>query len=177
MAAARPITEEELDEIRALHAEGKSCRQIAHEIGRSFSSVSRHCRDMGLKFDTSRVAEATEVRVTANRARRAELETRLLDEAANLLDQLHEPHLIFNWSKENDYAEQELDEPDVAAKATLVRAAGVAIDKAIKLSETDKATAEASAGKSMVGALFGMFAATVPDDPDAEDDDPEDPGE
>lgn len=175
MAAALPISQEELDEIRALHAEGKSCRQIAHEIRRSFSSVSRHCRDMGLTFDKARTAEATEVRVTANRAKRAELETRLLDEAQSLLDQLHEPHLIYNWSKDNDYAEQELDEPDVGAKATLVRAAGVAIDKAIKLSETDKATAEAAAGKSMVGALFGMFAATVPlsedDETDSDDTD------
>lgn len=168
---AAPFTTDELDRIRDLHAEGKSCRAIAGELGRAFSAVSRHCRDMGLKFDTARTTEATEVRVTANRSRRAELETRFLDEAANLLDQLHEPHLVYSFGgRENTYAEHELDAPDVAAKRALIAAAGIAVDKAVKLADTDKATAEAQVGKSMVGALFGMFHASLPDDTPAEPD-------
>lgn len=159
---ARTFTPDELDRIRDLHAEGKSCRQIASDMGRAFSSVSRHCRDMGLTFDTAGTQQATEVRTTANKAKRAILESRLLDEAADLLDQLHAPHLVYNWSKDNDFDTQELDEPDIAGKAALVRAAGVAIDKAVKLADTDKATTEAAVGKSMVGALFGMFHATAP---------------
>lgn len=173
---ASRFTADELERVRDLHSEGMSCRQIASEMGRAFSAVSRHCRDMGLTFNTERTNEATEVRVTANRARRAVLETRFLDEAANLLDQLHHPHLVYNFSKDNDFATQELDEPDVAAKAALIRAAGVAVDKAVKLADTDKATAEAQVGKSMVGALFGMFNASLP--PDDEPDEPaEDAGE
>lgn len=168
---ATRLTPDELDRIRDLHAQGMSSRAIAAELGRAFSAVSRHCRDMGLTFDTARTEQATEVRVVANRARRAELETRFLDEAANLLDQLHNPHLVYNFSKDNDFATAELDEPDVAAKATLIRAAGVAVDKAVKLADTDKATAEAQVGKSMVGALFGMFQAALPDDAPADPDD------
>lgn len=171
------MTPDELDRIRELHAEGKSCRQIASDLGRAFSAVSRHCRDMGLKFDTAGTAEATEVRTTANKAKRAALESRLLDEAAELLDQLHAPHLVYNWSKENDFDTQELDEPDIAGKAALVRAAGVAIDKAIKLADADKATTEAAVGKSMVGALFGMFHASLPDDAEAPDPDESDAAE
>lgn len=168
---ASPMTDDERDRIRELHAEGMSCRQIAATINRAFSAVSRHCRDMGLTFDTARTLEATEVRTTANKAKRAALEARLLDEAGELLDQLHVPHLVYNWSKDNDFAQHELDEPDIAAKRALIAAAGIAIDKAIKLADTDKATAEAAAGKSMVGALFAGFVATAPPDPDAEPDD------
>lgn len=164
---AEPFTTDELARLAELHAEGLSCRQIAKQLGRSFSTVSRRARDMGLTFDFAGTKQATQVRVSANKARRAELETRFLDEAANLLDQLHEPHLVYNFGgKDNTYEQHELDEPDVAAKRALIQAAGVAVDKAIKLSETDKATADAAAGKSMVGALFGMFHATVPGEPD-----------
>lgn len=174
---ATRMTDDELDRIRDLHAQGKSCRQIAADLGRAFSAVSRHCRDMGLTFDTARTLEATEVRTTANKAKRAALESRLLDEAAELLDQLHVPHLVYNWSKDNDFAQHELDEPDIAGKRALIAAAGVAIDKAIKLADTDKATAEAAAGKSMVGALFGMFHATLPAEAEPADEPADDDAE
>lgn len=171
MGKAKPFTRDELDRLTELHGQGMSCRQIATELGRGASAVSRHARDLGLTFDTARTAQATERRVIDSRAKRAILEGRFLDEAGALLDQLHKPHLVYNFGgKDNTYEEHQLDEPDVSAKRALIQAAGTAVDKAIKLAETDKAASEADAGKSMVGALFAAFRATAPDEtPEADE--------
>lgn len=165
---AEPFTTDELDRLRQLHAEGKSVRAIANDLGRSFSTVSRHARHMGLKFDTERTQAATEKRSTENRLKRAELESRFLDEAAALLDQLHEPHLVYSFGgRDNTYAQETLPQPDVGAKRALIQAAGTAVDKAIKLADVDKTTTGADAGKSMIGSLFAALAVTpVADDPE-----------
>lgn len=160
MAAAKPLSARERTRLAELHATGASCNAIAKMMERSPSTISKAAKAAGLTFNAARTAPATENRVASNRAKRALLETRMLDEAANLLDQLHQPHIVFNWSKDNAYDEHQHDEPDVAAKATLIRAAGTAVDKALKLADADKASDGAQAGKSMVGALFAALAIT-----------------
>ena len=113
------LTPTEVEHIRRLHGEGRSLRSIATELGRSFSVVGRYCRDMGLTFNAERTANATEKKQAENKAKRAELECRLLDEATELLDQLHEPHLVYNFGgRDNTYEEHTLTEPDVTAKKT-----------------------------------------------------------
>lgn len=167
------LTIRERDRIAALHAEGKSCNAIAKDLGRSASTISKAAKAAGLSFDASRTVPATENRVANNRAKRSKLEERLLDEAALLLDQLHQQHLVFNWSKDNDYAERLHDEPDVQAKVALVRGAGTAIDKALKLAEADKASDGAVAGKSMIGGLFEVLRITPVGDEPTEPEDTE----
>lgn len=159
------LTDDERARIHTMHAAGQSLGHIATELGRSKSTVSKFARDHGLTWGTDRTAKATDAKVASNREKRATLETRFLDEAAKLLDQLHEPFVAFNFGgKDNTYAERELPEPDVKAKQTLIQAAGTAVDKAVKLAEVDKAGAGADAGKSMVGALFNAFRITPVED-------------
>lgn len=171
MAANTPLSAAERERIAQLHAEGASCNAIAKDLGRSPSTISKAAKAAGLSFDADRTAPATENRMASNRAKRALLETRLLDEAGLLLDALHKPHTVFSFGgRDNTYAEETLPEPDVAAKATLVRAAGTAVDKALKLADADRAGTGAEAGKSMVGALFAALAVTPVEGEQAEHD-------
>lgn len=167
MPAGKPLTDTEKTRIRELHAEGLSLSAIARELGRSKSTVSNYCHRHGIRWDNTRTKAATEAHALTNAEKRAALETRFLDEAANLLDQLHRPHLAYNFGgKDNTYEEHELPEPDIAGKRSLIHAAGTAVDKAVKLAETDKTGQGAEAGKSMVGALFAALAVTPIEDAD-----------
>lgn len=161
MSTAPHLTDAERAAIEQGHAAGKSCTAIATELGRSRAAVSRHARAMGLTWDTTRTEQATKVKLADNRAKRAALESRLLDEAGLLLDQLHRPHLVYSFGgRDNTYAEHELDEPDVSAKRSLVQAASTAIDRSLKIAAVDQASTGADAGRSMIGSLFAALSVT-----------------
>lgn len=76
-----PITDHDRDQVRQLHAQGKNRNAIAREIGRAQSTVSKIARELGLTFDRSRTAKATEAKVADAKERRAELATLALDDA------------------------------------------------------------------------------------------------
>lgn len=82
------LTPAELDRIRALHARGLSCRAIAKDIRRSTNAVANNARAMGLAFDASRTAAATEAKQASNRERRAALVHRLYDRADAIMTRL-----------------------------------------------------------------------------------------
>ena len=73
MPSPRPVTDADRNQIRALHAAGRSARQIAAAIGRHASVVSYHAKAMGLAFDRAQTRVATDAHVEDNRARRAAL--------------------------------------------------------------------------------------------------------
>lgn len=159
--AAGKLTDAERVRILELHGEGVSRNAIAREVGRSVGSVTNVVTGAGRTFERSEeTVQATRAAQQDNAAKRAALETRLLDKANDLLDDLDRPHVVFNFGgKENTYEEHTFDRPDVAAKSALVRTAGVAIDKAIKLAGVDAATTGAAEGKSMLGDLAAAMQA------------------
>jgi hypothetical protein len=168
MPTAGRLTPDEETTIRDMHAAGASLGQIATELGRSKSTVSKFAARHHLAWGDDRTAKATEAKVATNRDKRAALETRFLDEAALLLDALHQPHTAFNFGgKDNTYEEHELPEPDVQSKRTLIQAAGTAVDKAVKLADLDRAGDGAEAGKSLVGSMF-VALRTIPIDDQGE---------
>jgi len=79
--SGRPVTDAERERVRALHAQGLNCREIADEIGRARSTVSVIARDLGLSFDRAQTQQATAARQVDARARRAELANLALDDA------------------------------------------------------------------------------------------------
>lgn len=79
--SGRPVTNAERDRIRALHADGLNCREIADEIGRARSTVSVIARNLGLAFDRAQTKTATEARQVDAKKRRAELADLALDDA------------------------------------------------------------------------------------------------
>ncbi|MEV0660140.1 helix-turn-helix domain-containing protein [Actinomadura luteofluorescens] len=70
MSTGSPITDADRQRVAQLHGEGKSRNEIARAIGRAQSTVSKIARELGLSFDRSRTAKATEAVQADNKARR-----------------------------------------------------------------------------------------------------------
>lgn len=149
-----PITDGERDRIRHLHAAGTTRNDIARDLGRSPATVSKVCVELGLTFDRTAVAAATEARKADAASRRASLELDLLDDAARLRKQLWKPaRYIDHGGKDFDRVEWTQDEPTAVDKLKLMQAVGVAIDRSLKLAEHDSDQGVDQA-KSMLGDLM-----------------------
>ncbi|TYK47166.1 helix-turn-helix domain-containing protein [Actinomadura decatromicini] len=81
MAARRPIDDTDRRRVAELHAQGLNRNQIAREIGRAQSTVSKIAAELGLTFDRARTAEATRAKVADAKERRADLANLALDDA------------------------------------------------------------------------------------------------
>jgi hypothetical protein len=136
-----PVSEEEQAEIRRLHGEGMGRNQIAREIGRSLRTISVYAAKMGLTFDRTATEAATEARKADLAERRSILAEALQGDAERLTEQLWEPATVFNFGgKDNTFEKREVDEPPADAKKALMSAAGIAIEKSLKLIPQDSDT-------------------------------------
>lgn len=135
---AKPLTDTERERIADLCRQGKTCTAIAREVGRSPDTISRIARQIGHRFGHTNAARAREARSAYSAERRAELAARFTEEAERLLDQMHQPHLAFNFGgKDNDYNERTLPEPPVEAKRMLMQAAREAIRTVLDIDRHD----------------------------------------
>jgi hypothetical protein len=113
---AKPLTQEERDEIIDLLPTGKSAREIAAHTGRSVDTVSRLARSVGHAFGQTNLARAHEARSAYSAERRAESAARAQELADKLLGKASGKYLVFNFGgRDNDYNEHELEEPPVEA--------------------------------------------------------------
>ena len=129
-------TDEESRRLADLHAQGKSLTFIAKDMGRSTETVSRHSARLGLSWDRSATAKAAEAVHVDNKARRVQLEERLLTEADKVLDQMWAPTLVFSFGGQfNEFASHELDKPPVGDQKAIMQTASTAITAANKLHE------------------------------------------
>lgn len=150
--ANAPITDADRERVRELHAEGLARNAIAAKMGRSQAAVSKIAKALGLDFDRSRTAAATEAKVLDARARRAQLMHDLLDDANRLRRQLWEPTTIYSFGgKDNTYNSKPVDRPPFKDQRDIMGAASLAITASLRLDEHDTAGAEGA--KSMLGAL------------------------
>ncbi|MER7047742.1 helix-turn-helix domain-containing protein [Streptomyces jumonjinensis] len=84
----RPVTDEDRAAVRTLHAQGLGRNEIARQLGRGQRTVSRIAEDLGLTFDRTATAVATQARVSDAKARRAAIISGLYDVAEADLDYL-----------------------------------------------------------------------------------------
>ncbi|ATL86685.1 helix-turn-helix domain-containing protein [Streptomyces malaysiensis subsp. malaysiensis] len=153
---ARPIDDRDREQVRELHAQGKSRNQIARAIGRSPSTVSKIAGSFEppLTFDrAAEVAVATEVRRADLAARRTALALALQSDAEQLRAQLWTPTIYGEFAgKEGTWQQIDLDRPRFADQRQIMSATATAIAQSLKL-----APAEGGEGveqvKSMLGAL------------------------
>lgn len=156
----RPVTEEDYARVRELHALGMGRNAIAYEMNRGPRTVSVIAAELGLVFDTSMTEEATRARVAQLAALRADTALDLHLDALKLTQQMWEPTRVFSFGgKENTFNDALVDEPPAADKKALMTAAGVALEKSLKLvPPADDSGAEDA--KSMLGKLMlGLRAA------------------
>jgi hypothetical protein len=129
-----PVTEAELQRIRKLHAEGKGRNEISRLTGRSLRTISVHAQKMGLSFDRTMTEEATRARKADLEERRVILAEALQGDAEQLTEQLWQPAKVFNiGGSANSYTDHDVPEPPADAKKNLMAAAGIAIEKSLKL--------------------------------------------
>lgn len=156
----RAVDENDHRLVAELHARGLGRNQIAREIGRGTRTVSRIAAALNLTFDVTLTEEATRHRMAQLAERRTILAEALQGDAERLTEQLWEPAKVFNiGGKDNSYTDHPVDEPPADAKKNLMAAAGIAIEKSMKLAPPVTETGVDDA-KSMLGQLAsGLTAA------------------
>lgn len=149
------LTDAESARIRELHAQGESCAAIGDAIGRNKSTVSRHCRKLGLSFDRAPTSAATEAKQADNKARRASHVTALLEDFERLRERAWEPYTVVVSGI--DGAEKvRLNLPPAQETAAFYRAMGLCVDKVIAMERHDS---DDSKGMSAVDEwLRGMLS-------------------
>lgn len=157
MPQRKPITDAERVRVVELHNAGWSRAAIARDLGRAPSTVGKIAAAAGVDFDRTRTEQATAAKQADNRAKRADLESLLLDDALELRKRLWQPARVYAFGgKENDYNEAWLDEPPFADKRQIMQTAGTAVDKAIKIAAVD-ADNGADEAKSMLGGIAALI--------------------
>lgn len=161
--AARPITEKDRDQVRALHAEGMSRNDIARKLERSPATVSKLANAMGLSFDRApEVAAATTARKADLAARRAAMAETLQDVAEREIAKMVQPHLYWEWGgKDHKYDERWQPEPTPADRRTMMATASAALDRSLKLvpPKDDGAAESRSVIGDLIAGLVGDYTA------------------
>lgn len=158
MAANRPLTAKDRKRVRELHAAGRSRNAIAREIGRSASTVSKIADALGLDFDRSATAAATQARSADLAARRTALADRLTDDAERLRAQLFAPCVYGEFGgKENEWNQVDLPQPRFGDQRQILASVQTAVNTSVRLAPPDGGD-DASNVRSMLGDLGAALA-------------------
>lgn len=175
---ARPVTDTDRRRVRELHAAGKSRNEIARELGRSPSTVSKIAAalDPPLSFDRAEQVEAaTRVRTADLAARRAALALDLQDDAERLRAQLWAPTVHGEFAgREGEWHETRLDQPRFADQRQIIGAVQTAVGTSLRLAPAEGGE-DAGQVRSMLGALGEALTQAANHD-QAHDDDGGDAG-
>lgn len=165
------VTDEERAEIRRLHAEGHGRNEIGRLIGRSQRTISEQAAKMGLLFDRSATAVATEAKVIDARARRAKILEGLYEVAEAELDYLrqngHYDLVEVSAGKAVRFNADRLPAQDRRALITGISTAMTAASR-LEALEGDPGVAGAASLLTSLGKAF-LEAAGPPEDDTGED--------
>jgi transposase len=175
---ARPITDADRRRVRELHAAGKSRNEIARELKRSPSTVSKIAAafEPPLSFDRAEQVEAaTRVRTADLAARRAALALDLQDDAEKLRAQLWQRCTIGEFAgREGEWHTADLDRPRFADQRQIIASVQTAVGTSLRLAPAEGGD-DAGQVRSMLGALGEALTQAANDD-QAHDDDGGDAG-
>lgn len=114
---AKKISDKERQRIIDLLPTGKSCREIAREVGRSKDTVSRIAREVGHEFGRINAERAREAMKAYGKENRASLINQLHEKAVGMLKHFEGPHLVYSFGgRDNTYSQHVLAEPPVEVK-------------------------------------------------------------
>ncbi|MFG3037792.1 helix-turn-helix domain-containing protein [Streptomyces sp. NPDC048330] len=166
--AARPITDNDREQVKALHAEGMSRNDIARTIKRSSSTVSKIAATFEPPLSFTRgpeVIAATEARRIDLAARRQALAETLHADAEKLRAQLWEPCTIGEFAgREGDWQTANLPRPRFADQRQIMSATATAIQQSMRLQPAEGG-ADAGQVRSMLGSLGEALTGAFADDP------------
>lgn len=155
----RPVTDETRQQVRELHRQGLGRNEIARKLERSPRTISVLCDEMGLDFDRTATAVATEARKVDAKARRMALVDRFYAQAHRQLDRLDRDEHVVKETSFGKVLTFTIDEPTAQDVRSLMQAAASASTQAAKLEALDNDTGT-DAAQSMLGKLAsGLTAA------------------
>ncbi|GAA2772869.1 helix-turn-helix domain-containing protein [Saccharopolyspora taberi] len=163
-----PVTDTERARVRELHEQGKTRNDIAKLMGRSPGTVTVIARELGLSFDRSATAAATEAKQRDNRARRAELVDRLYTRAERVLETLEADEYRFTATTINGIETERLGHVPAQDERHLSSSISTHLTTAAKLEAID-ADGQAEAARSMLGSLAEALGITAPGHDDGDD--------
>ncbi|GHA20078.1 helix-turn-helix domain-containing protein [Streptomyces echinoruber] len=153
---ARPITDADRRRVRELHAAGKSRNEIARELKRSPSTVSKIAAafEPPLSFDRAEQVEAaTRVRTADLAARRAALALDLQAAAEQMLGQLWAPCTVGEFAgRDGEWHETRLDRPRFGDQRQIIASVQTAVGTSLRLAPAEGGE-NAEQVRSMLGAL------------------------
>ncbi len=164
--AAGPLSDDERARIRELHAAGKSRNDIARDLGRSSSTITRAARELGLTFDRAATRAATAAKVADAKAKRAALSLALLDDAERLRAQLFTPSVLHSFGgADHTYKSVTVERPPAREQREIMQATSTAISASLRLDTHDSGTNAEHVG-SLLGSLFDSMRARHGDEQD-----------
>ncbi len=117
---AKPVSPDERERIVAEFGTGKSCKQIAREVGRSADTISRIAREEGHEFGRTNIANARRANLAYGAERRAAIRASTVENVERLLGQMFAPATIHNFGgKDNTYNSHEINEPTFRDKQSI----------------------------------------------------------
>jgi transposase-like protein len=125
----------------------KGRAQIARDHGVNPQTVGNIAKRAGVvdAFSRLQTENATRAAAIDSKALRVSTARRFLDKTNELLDQMDEPHLVFNFGgKDNTYEEHLLKKPPTGDLKNLMVSAATAIDKHLVLERHDSASSDAA---------------------------------
>lgn len=152
----RPWTDAERARLLELHAQGATLHSIAKTMSRSKYTISRHAKELNLHWDRTRTAKAAEAVHVDNKARRARIETSLLEKAVAMLAEVDGPEVVYGFGGA-DYVfnSRELDHMTPKSKKDLVQAVASALVAANKLHEMNSEGRDLPAVDAWLNAMTG----------------------
>ncbi|MGC9536584.1 helix-turn-helix domain-containing protein [Streptomyces sp. UG1] len=164
---ARPITDKDRRRVRELHTAGKSRNEIAREINRSPSTVSKIAAAFAppLSFDRApQVEAATRVRTADLAARRAALALALQSDAERLRAQLWAPTVHGEFAgREGEWHETPLPQPRFGDQRAIIASVQTAVGTSLRLAPAEGGE-NAEQVRSMLGALGEALTQAANDD-------------
>ncbi|MFD4659329.1 helix-turn-helix domain-containing protein [Kitasatospora sp. NPDC058444] len=163
-----PITDQDREQVRRLHADGLSRNAIAQAIGRSSSTVSKIAGEEGLAFTGgARTAAATAARQEDLAALRRDLTARLYRRAAANLDRVEAGEYVrVEVLPTGDTVDVVTEHPPAQDERHHSQAIGSYLTSAARLAEIDAGTSGHEV-RSMLGDLARGLRAAFADEDEA----------
>ncbi len=140
-----------------LHSKGLGRNEIAKLTGIGAASVTRIVQADGGSFDRSKTEQAVKARQVDMASLRGQVAQKLLTRANELLDEMDDPFLAFNFGgKDNTYEEHLLERAPVEARHTMIRAAATAMR-----THTDLVKFDSDQGQARAESLLDAIAAGI----------------
>nr|WTB31163.1 hypothetical protein OG781_18220 [Streptomyces sp. NBC_00830] len=134
---SQPLSPEELDTLRQLHADGHGRNEIARQLGRSVGVITNYARRLDLSFDRSATRAAVEARQVDLTAQRQQAQQRLMDFFNRQLDRAEGRYLLTSFDHVGTFVSQFVPEPPARETKDLASAATGALNAAVKLAQFD----------------------------------------